>query len=167
MLKRKVNVFFTTFVIILLFFTIFKYSFGKKIEKDNNWKVVILSDTKEINDTHMIKFEVNKSQDVIQGKIAPGMTAIASIDIDLTKIEEFVDIEIEIDDSEISKSFKLNTRIDGEILDSNVIKKVESGNIKNVLLEIIWNEDNLEDTKIGINTESIVIPIKIRVLQHI
>lgn len=167
MLKGKLTVFLTTFVIILLFLTVLKYSYGKKIENDNNWKVVITSDSKEINDTHEIKFKVNKSKDVVEGKIAPGMTATTQIDIDLSKINDYVDIEIEVDDSDLSSVFLLNTKLDGERLTNNKIKNVKPGEIKKVLLEIRWNGNSVEDTRIGMNDKSIEIPIKIRVVQHI
>ena len=166
MLKGKLNVFLTTFVVILLFLTVLKYSYGKKIENDNNWKVVITSDSKEINDTHEIKFKVNKSKDVVEGKIAPGLTATAEIDIDLTEFKDYVDIEIEIDDSKLCKAFSLNAKLDGKNLNSTKIEKVKTGKVKKVLLELVWNE-NVENTKIGINIKSIEIPIKIRVSQDI
>jgi len=54
-----------------------------------------------------------------------------------------------------------------ENLSSKNKKKVKAGKIEKVLLELIWNGNDLEDTEIGINTASIEIPVKIKVLQHI
>ena len=64
--------------------------------------MTITNGAKDINDTHMIKFEVKRNNDVVLGKIAPGMKATAEIDIDLQKINGFVDIEIEFDNSKLN-----------------------------------------------------------------
>ena len=79
----------------------------KNSEIKDNWNVTITNDAKEINDTHKIKFEVQKNKNVVLGKI------------------------------------------------------------EKVLLELILNGNDVEDTEIGINTASIEIPVKIKVLQHI
>ena len=167
MQKSKANVFVTAFIIILISFTSSNYVYAKNSEIKDNWNVTITNDAKEINDTHKIKFEVRKNKNVVLGKIAPGMKATAEIEINLQKANGFVDIELEIDDSKLNDVFSLNTKFNDENLFSKNKKKVKAGKIEKVLLELIWNGNDLEDTEIGINTASIEIPVKIKVLQHI
>ena len=167
MQKSKANVFVTAFIIILISFTSSNYVYAKNSEIKDNWNVTITNDAKEINDTHKMKFEVQKNKNVVLGKIAPGMKATAEIEINLQKANGFVDIELEIDDSKLNEVFSLNTKFNDENLSSKNKKKVKAGKIEKVLLELIWNGNDLEDTEIGINTASIEIPVKIKVLQHI
>ena len=167
MQKSKANVFVTAFIIILISFTSSNYVYAKNSEIKDNWNVTITNDAKEINDTYKIKFEVQKNKNVVLGKIAPGMKATAEIEINLQKANGFVDIELEIDDSKLNDVFSLNTKFNDENLSSKNKKKVKAGKIEKVLLELIWNGNDVEDTEIGINTASIEIPVKIKVLQHI
>jgi len=167
MQKSKANVFVTAFIIILISFTSSNYVYAKNSEIKDNWNVTITNDAKEINDTHKIKFEVQKNKNVVLGKIAPGMKATAEIEINLQKVNGFVDIELEIDDSKLKDVFLLNAKFNDENLSSKSKKKVNAGKIEKVLLELIWNGKDIEDTEIGINIASIEIPVKIKVLQHI
>ena len=167
MQKSKANVFVTAFIIILISFTSLNYVYAKNSEIKDNWNVTITNDAKEINDTHKIKFEVQKNKNVVLGKIAPGMKATAEIEINLQKANGFVDIELEIDDSKLNDVFLLNAKFNDENLSSKSKKKVNAGKIEKVLLELIWNGKDIEDTEIGINIASIEIPVKIKVLQHI
>ena len=167
MQKSKANVFVTAFIIILISFTSLNYVYAKNSEIKDNWNVTITNDAKEINDTHKIKFEVQKNKNVVLGKIAPGMKATAEIEINLQKVNGFVDIELEIDDSKLKDVFLLNAKFNDENLSSKSKKKVNAGKIEKVLLELIWNGKDIEDTEIGINIASIEIPVKIKVLQHI
>lgn len=167
MQKSKANVFVTAFIIILISFTSSNYVYAKNSEIKDNWNVTITNNAKEINDTHKIKFEVQKNKNVVLGKIAPGMKATAEIEINLQKVYGFVDIELEIDDSKLNDVFLLNAKFNDENLSSKSKKKVNAGKIEKVLLELIWNGKDIEDTEIGINIASIEIPVKIKVLQHI
>ena len=167
MQKSKANVFVTAFIIILISFTSLNYVYAKNSEIKDNWNVTITNDAKEINDTHKIKFEVQKNKNVVLGKIAPGMKATAEIEINLQKVNGFVDIELEIDDSKLNDVFLLNAKFNDENLSSKNKKKVNAGKIEKVLLELIWKGKDIEDTEIGINIASIEIPVKIKVLQHI
>lgn len=167
MQKSKANVFVTAFIIILISFTSLNYVYAKNSEIKDNWNVTITNDAKEINDTYKIKFEVQKNKNVVLGKIAPGMKATAEIEINLQKVNGFVDIELEIDDSKLKDVFLLNAKFNDENLSSKSKKKVNAGKIEKVLLELIWKGKDIEDTEIGINIASIEIPVKIKVLQHI
>lgn len=167
MKKNKSKVFVFTFFILFIFFTTLNYVYAQNNEMVDEWKVTITNDTKEINDTHRIKFIGEKNKDVVPGKIAPGMKMIAEIEINLQQVKGLVDIEVKIDDSKLNKAFKLNAKLDEKTISTQKITKLESGSIRKIALELIWNENNIEDTKIGTNSESIEIPIQIKVLQHI
>ena len=167
MQKSKTKVFVITIIALLISFATLKNVYAKNNEIADNWEVTITNDAKEINDTRKIKFEVEKNKDVVPGKIAPGIKATAEIDINLEKINGFADIEIELDDSKLNKAFSLNTKFNSESISTKKIESVKAGRIEKVLLELIWNGNDIEDTQIGINTQSIEIPVKIKVLQHI
>ena len=167
MQKSKTKVFVITIIALFISIATLKYVYAKNNEIADNWEVTITNDAKEINDTRKIKFEVEKNKDVVPGKIAPGIKATAEIDINLEKINGFVDIEIELDDSKLNKAFSLNTKFNSESISTKKIESVKAGRIEKVLLELIWNGNDIEDTQIGINTQSIEIPVKIKVLQHI
>ena len=167
MRRRKTRLFVTAFIFMIISLTTLNYVYAKNNVIMNKWNVTITNGAKDINDTHMIKFEVKRNNDVVLGKIAPGMKATAEIDIDFQKINGFVDIEIEFDNSKLNDIFSLNVKFDDEYLSSKNKKKVKAGKIQKVLLELIWDGNDLEDTELGINTDSIEIPIKIKVLQHI
>ena len=92
MQKSKTKVFVITIIALFISIATLKYVYAKNNEIADNWEVTITNDAKEINDTRKIKFEVEKNKDVVPGKIAPGIKATAEIDINLEKINGFVDI---------------------------------------------------------------------------
>lgn len=167
MQKNKTKVFVITFIILFISLTTLNYAYAKNNEIVDNWKVTFTNDTKEINDEHEIKFKVNKNKDVVPGKMAPGMKATAEIEINLEKVKGFVDIEAKIDDSKLNKAFKINTKLNEESISTQKITKIKAGEMKKIVLELIWNGNNIEDTKISTNAEKIEVPIQIKVLQHI
>lgn len=165
--KIKSNVFVITFIVLFISLTALNYVYAKNNEIVDDWVVIITNDAKEINDTHEIKFKVEKTKDVVPEKIAPGMKATAEIEINLEDVKGFVDIEVKIDDSKLNKEFKLNTKLNEESISTQKITKVKAGEMKKIVLELIWDENNIEDTNIGISAETIEVPIQINVLQHI
>lgn len=165
--KNKANVFVITLIIIFSSFTGLNYVYAKNNEIVDDLVVTITNDAKEINDTHKIEFKVEKNKDVVLGKIAPGMKATSEIEINLEEVTSFVDIEVKIDDSNLNKAFKLNTKLDEKTVSTSKISKIEAGSIRKIELELIWNENTIENTIIGNNVETIEVPIQIKVLQHI
>ena len=94
MLKSKVKIVTATLIIfvISLLWIQNNYAMNQWKKKDvESWKVVMTSDTKDLKDTQEIKFQVENNPYVVSGKIAPGMKATATIEIDLTKIEGSVE----------------------------------------------------------------------------
>ena len=177
MLKGK-----SKLLVIFFFIAILSISYYANALADSNdntgWNVRITSDgTKDLMEgTKDITFEVKDNPNVVKGKIAPGTTATALIDVNLEGTEYPVEISAFIDDSNLKyKNFELSAKIDGEKTSLNEAKVFEPENHKVftnldgkkvIELEITWNESG-EDTNIGSIGETIDLPIKIKVEQHI
>jgi len=147
--------------------------------KDNNntgWKVKITTSngTKDlIENTNDITFEVKNNPNVASGKFAPGTTAEAMIQVDLTGTEYPVEISANIDRSNLKyENFELTTLVDGEKLDGTINFEPEKRAFtsrdgkKNITVMLKWNESE-NDTEIGTIGETIKLPITIKVEQHI
>lgn len=165
--NRRAKVFVMSFIILFISITALNYVCAKNNEVTDNFEVTITSDAKELNDTHKIKFEVEESPNVISNRLAPGMKATAEIEINLEKVEGFFDIDIRVDESKLENVFILNAKLDEESVNSGKISKIRAGGKKLVKLELIWNGNDIEDTTIGRDINSIEIPVEIKVLQHI
>lgn len=162
---EKVILIFIAFV-ILIFFSICVFANEKQ---SNVWNVRITNDTKELilECTEDIKFEVEKNPNVVSRKFAPGMTAIASIDIDLTEIESAIDIKLESEELQNSQ-FELISYINNEEYILGDIKTINpSDDNQTIILKLIWKEDNIKDTEIGVVGEKIEIPVKITIEENI
>ena len=180
---KKVILTFAIFAIFVLFTT---YSFAKYSKRNDNntsnWNVKITSDTKDLTlkKTQDIVFKVENNHNVVNGKIAPGSTAVAKIELDLTGTEYTVDFNLTIDKKYLdSIGFKMTATIDGESYNIGTTKILElvkgkafseKNGKKEILLKLNWEDDynNKEnDTKIGNDCTEIKIPINITVNQHI
>ena len=170
MLKSKVNLFTITLLIFVVLFIFTNKDFAKTNET-TDWKVIITSDTKDLEKIQQINFKVEENEKVVNGKIAPGGKAIAKVEIDLSQALGNVDIQVLIDDSKLANTFLLTTKLNNEIYHSNQIRKISNNRenqIQELILELEWAGDNDEqDTIIGTTIDSINIPIKIVVSQHI
>lgn len=165
------------FILFIIPFILTSNIYAKN-KKDSEWNIRIF-DTKDCEKTNNIEFKVEENIDVVKGKIAPGLKATAKVTIDLTGTEVPVDIIAEIDDKKLNSAFKLKYKLDGKKYNSGTIEtikleknsKFNKKNGKKILtLEIEWindinNDEN--DTILGIEADSITIPVKINVRQHI
>lgn len=171
MLKRRVKLVTITFIIFVISFMINNNNYAKIMEENTNWKVVITSDTKELSDTREIKFVVEDNKNVVDGKIAPGLKAIAYIEIDFENTSGLADIQVVVDESNIYDCFKLTAKINEEDYDINSIKtiKIDEAKVKQeMVLELEWlGNDNKTDTFIGSNINEIKVPVTIVVSQHV
>lgn len=182
MSKKKTNSIVTIFIlfVIPLFLLLNGYMSNIAIRKNNeitDWKVAITSDAKDLEDTQEINFKVENSSSVVNGKIAPGLKAIANVEIDLTGTNIPVDICATIDDMTLNDSFRLTAILDGEKYNFGTIKTMEiennsrftkeNGN-KILTLELEWiDNDNENDTILGKIGETITVPVTIKTMQHI
>ena len=173
--KSKMLVVFT--LMLTVFACYFTGAFAST-DEDAGWKVKITSDgTKDLMEsTKEITFEVKDNPNVVKGKIAPGTTAVATAYVDLAGTEWPVEISTSIDSSNLNyENFELTTKIDGEELVSGEAKVIRPENNSKfteqdgkivITFELKWNETD-HDTEIGIMGETIELPIKIKVEQHI
>ena len=147
----------------ITFGVINQYSYALTKEKNDVYSIKITSDGKELKteETQDIFFKVEENPYVSKGKFAPGCTASAKIEIDLSDDIGDFNIKLNADTNSIPKNIKLYITVDNkeynlgeEISFSNKEDKIE---IKVIL---IWeNEFNNEDMIFMQNNEKLKIPI--------
>lgn len=182
MLKSNVKRIAIIFIFLSVLLLIVTNNCTKSMFIDNNkanyWKIEIKSDTKDIKDTQMINFKVENNTNVVNDKIAPGLKAKATVEIDLIDTKVPVDVQAIIDDCNLNDSLKLNLKLDRKIYENGIISTFEQNknqyitdnNRKKILeLELEWIGDYNDriDTNIGNTLEKIELPIEINVTQHI
>ena len=175
MYNSKARIIATTFIIFVISLLFINSNYANNLKLNNNeltdWKVAITSDTKELNDTRKISFKVQESKDVVDGKIAPGLKATATVEINLIGTRVPVDIKANVDDSTLPNGFKITMKLDGEEYINGTTKKfelakgkefTEKEGTKILLIELEWLE-------VGTQTqiEEIKLPVTINVMQHI
>ena len=173
MYKSKAKLFAVTFILFVVSIFFMNNIFAS--DETAEWKVTITNDTKELRETQEIIFKFEDNQSVVSGKFAPGVRAIATIEINLIGTKLPVDIMATIDDSKLSEQFRLTVKLDDEIYMSNIVKTLnfedgegftEKDGKRILTLELEWNDAN-SDNIIGITANSIEIPVRIDVKQHI
>ena len=149
------------------------------------WAVSVTDGTEALTNNFTLPFTVETNANVVEGKIAPGSTAKATIELDLTGTEVAVDFEATIDEDELATVFgdsaedvNLTTSITGAAtsgatttinLPSGQAFDASNGKVK-IELTLEWtnnDSNNLSDTKIGNAGETFHIPDDITVQQHI
>ncbi len=142
----------------------------------------------DVNDTEVttqpVTFVVQNNTNVVPGKIAPAVTAIATLKLDLTGTEVAVDFDAAIDQSSLSSyasgdKLSLVTKLDGNAYTSGTSQTIplvnnaaftSSNGVKTVTLELTWTNDdanNVDDTTMGVDGGTITIPVTFTVQQHI
>ncbi len=179
---KMIAVTFIIFVVSILFFNSNYAKYSNLATLDNNettdWKVTITNDTRDLKDTQEISFKVEDNPNVVARKIAPGCKAIATIEVDLIGTRVPVEIKTLADESALPKFMKLSAKIDGKSYTLGTTKVIELENNsafteengrKVIKLELEWinNDNNNDDTIIGMSGKTIKIPITINVTQHI
>ena len=174
------------FVTFMLFITEFctKYSFANSSENESEvteWNIKITSDTKDLTskDTKDIIFKVQDNPNVARGKMAPGSTAIATIELDLNNTKYAVEFDLQADTSKLYGNFKLSAKINDEpykigetkifeLEDNDAFN--ETNGKKTITLILTWENDNstnVTDTLLGTSCDNISIPITWTAKQHI
>ena len=152
------------------------------------WSVALTSGGNDLfSDTQEIAFNVQENDNVAPGKIAPGTKATGTVELDLTGTEVAVDFYATIDETALSAQnlgisndkLKLTTKLgdttleSGEPLTINLINGsafTAQNGVKTITLELAWendDENNSNDTALGVAGSDIVIPITFTVQQHI
>ena len=179
MSKSKAKLIAMTFIIFVISIFFINSNFATQInnEEVTDWKVSITGDTKDLKDTQEISFKAQDNSNV-EGRIAPGVKAVATIEVNLVETKYPVEVTLTADDSNLYNSFKLTSKLNDEdyILGTTKIFELpkegsfteENGN-KIFKLELEWqNSDNNEiDTALGLEGGTISIPVSVNVKQHI
>jgi len=148
------------------------------------WAVVMTADdgTTLNSTTQNIKFTVQNNTNVVPGKIAPAVTAVATVELDLTGTEVAVDFNAIVGNLTptglpSSDKITLTSAIDNGTLGStNTIPlpggaafTAENGK-RTVTLTLTWvndDENNADDTATGMTDTTFEIPVTMTVQQHI
>lgn len=189
-MKKIIIVFVIIVLLLLILFACTKQKDKENIPTDDTIKWSIKLTDKENNifsETNKVKFSTEENNYISINKIAPGSSATAKLILDPTGSNVPIDYSIAIDVNEFKfievKSVKAT--IDGnqyiELIkqDGKWLPKEDIGisldNIKKgkkVTIEVVifWNDknqNNEEDTNVGINKELIEIDITVNAEQHI
>lgn len=152
------------------------------------WAVVIKSGDTVLNSTSQpITFTVQSNTNVVPNKIAPAVTAVAEVELDLTGTEVAVDFDAVIDQSKITEALvgpsydklTLTTEVDGTTYTSGTSQPIAlvdnkaftaANGKKKVKLTLTWENDdnnNPDDTATGEAAKTIQIPVTLTAKQHI
>ena len=147
------------------------------------WAVTMKSGDTTLSSTSKdITFTVQSNSNVVPGKIAPSVTAVAEVELDLTGTEVAVDFTAtvgSISPSNLPSSDKisLTSSVDGgtpgttqtiPLVNSSAFT-AQNGK-KKVTLTLEWENDdtnNADDTSTGTTGGTITIPVTLTVQQHI
>ncbi len=152
------------------------------------WAVAITADDGTVlnSTTQPITFEVQSNTNVVSGKIAPAVTAVAEVELDLTGTEVAVDFDAVIDKSAIntlgasSDKLSLTVEVDGTAYASGTSQTISlvgdkaftaTNGKKTVTLTLTWENDdpanNPDDTTMGEAAPTLTIPVTLTAKQHI
>lgn len=170
---------------ILSTFATFRSEFTGDMKIDNaTWKILVNStdiSSNAVKEFVIDDIEIDESQGVEPGKLAPGLKGNFNILIDPTETDVSIMYEIKFDTTDINAT---NIRIDSvkETMAGNTLIKSDSNtyvgiisldDIKNNLtnniqVTLFWCDDGNEDINIGsIPNHKINIPVQVRVSQYL
>lgn len=170
---------------ILSTFAIFRSKFTGNMKIDNaTWKILVNStdiSSNTVKEFVIDDIEIDESQGVEPGKLAPGLKGNFNILIDPTETDVSIMYEIKFDTTDINAT---NIRIDSvkETISGNTLVKTNSNtyvgiisldDIKNnvtnnIQVTLFWYDDGNEDINIGsIPNHKINIPVQVKVSQYL
>ena len=164
MYKSKTRLIVLTIIILTIYTLSLGYVYAKNSEVSDSWEVTITSDAKELREVHEIKFRVENNENVVSGKIAPGLKAISKIDVNLEKAKGKVDIKVSADESKINNEFVLRALVDGRSYNFGDTITVDSGRNIEICLELEWQDFDINQDIID---EELKIPISVLVSQNV
>lgn len=149
------------------------------------WSVAVAKqDISETAGTFNVTITPNENEFVEEGKIAPASSATGTIEVDLTGTEVAVDISMTIEEAKLKDLFgeakvtataKIGEgegakEISGTEPTVISLSEIKANPVMNVTLDVVWENDeakNAIDTGIGVAAGNKVIPITLKVQQHI
>lgn len=193
MTKRTVK----TIIAVLIIFAICLYfisgtyaryttSVGAKAEASvAKWAVSLKDGDEYITEGKILKFTVQENNNVVAGKIAPAVTAVSTVEVDLTGTEVAVDFEAIVNDKAIASIFgasassvSATTAVTGGQVSGTTStlalpdgQAFTSSNGKVTLkITLTWKDveaKNSSDTEVGKTAGTLEIPVTLEVEQHI
>ena len=148
------------------------------------WAVKMTADDGTTLDstTKNITFTVQNNANVVPGKIAPAVTAVATIELDLTGTEVAVDFKADVDpitptnlpsSDKISLTSAVDDGTPGAYQTIPLVNEsafTAANGKKVVTLTLTWANDdqnNADDTETGIAGGTLTVPVTMTVQQHI
>lgn len=149
------------------------------------WAVALKQGVSEIKEDTELTFTVNNNKNVVEGKIAPAVTAVSTVEVDLTGTEVAVDFEAIVNDKAIASIFgasassvSATTAVTGGQVSGTTStlalpdgQAFTSSNGKVTLkITLTWKDveaKNSSDTEVGKTAGTLQIPVTLNVQQHI
>ena len=185
---KKVIIFALMLTVIALYFVSGTYAryaeryTGNAKVSTANWAVALKDGSNQtLSNNFDLSFEVQSNDNVVPGKIAPSVTAIATVKLDLTGTEVAVDYTATIDKTALATAFgasadSVKVTVGDEESATNTINLkdnaafTESNGVVPIEIKITWENadgNNASDTTIGKSPKDITLPVTLSVQQHI
>ena len=135
------------------------------------WSVKLDGKTASETETLNLNFEVQENEYVVDGKIAPDVTAVATLELDLTGTEVAVELAAKVADS-FDKSVLGESAADVVVTattsnGSDTIGVNEIGKVT-VTITVTWtNEDAHSVSDTAAAGKTLTIPVELTVKQHV
>ena len=184
--SRKLIDFMIMLIIVGLYFVSGTYArytsniTGNAAVSTANWAVAFKQGTAAISNGFNLAFEVQNNTNVVSGKIAPSVTAKATINLDLTGTEVAVDYTASIDTDALAEAFgasanNVTVTVNGSDSATGTVTLKDdaaftsTNGIVPIEISITW--DNKDDAASSSDTtaagKDLVLPVTITVEQHI
>lgn len=184
--SRKVIILMIMFILVALYFVSGTYArYTSSITANAkvstaNWAVAFKKGSDAITKDTVLTFEVQNNSNVVSGKIAPSVTAKATINLDLTGTEVAVDYTATIDKTALAEAFgasanNVTVTVNGSDSATGIKSLVgdaaftSSNGIVPIEISITW--DNKDDAASASDTtaagKDLTLPVTLTVQQHI
>lgn len=170
---------------IITTYATFRSEFSGNMEMENaTWKIIVNNtdiSSQTVKNFTIDKINVDKSEGVEDGKLAPGSKGNFNILIDPTETDVSVKYELKINTEYLDET---NIKIESvnETLHSNALirtgenaytgviqlKDIQNGMNNNIQINIIWEDDEDQDMNVGeVPNNQIKIPVELKVSQYL
>lgn len=183
--SRKAIIFVLMLILIGLYFVSGTYArytseiTGNVAVSTANWAVAFKQGTTSISNGFNLAFEVQNNSNVVSGKIAPSVTAKATINVDLTGTEVAVDYTASIDTDALADAFgasadNVTITVNGQDSATGTVNLVndaaftaDNGMVP-IEIAITWeNTDSTDVADTAAAGQDLVLPVILTVEQHI
>lgn len=149
------------------------------------WAVSLKQNGNVVSNDFNLELNLDSNENIANGKWAPGRTATAELELDLTNTEVAVDYELTLDDSNLPVGMEITavkatvgtneattlTKNDGKYTGELTLAQVSSDKTVTFEISVAWTNDDVNntttDTETGINDIDVTIPVTVVAQQHI